>query len=181
MLNITEHYLNKLTFKILSLAITILFISACNDSETNQSKHKHTHQIIQAGEECHLCGMAITQFPGPKGQAFSKHHQQIKNFCSTNDLFAYILQPENKHNIAQAFVHDMSGKHWDKPEDSNMIDARNAWYVKGHKLRGAMGPILASFSSKEQAEFFIKLNGGEVLSFDQITPEILTGMSTHHH
>jgi copper chaperone NosL len=39
---------------------------------------------------------------------------------------------------------------------------------------GSMGPTLGSFAHEEDARAFIKQYGGEVLRFDQITPEMVT-------
>ncbi|MCP4325252.1 MAG: nitrous oxide reductase accessory protein NosL, partial [Alteromonadales bacterium] len=81
----------------------------------------------------------------------------------------YYLQPENKRNVTQLFVHDMSKMPWEELNDGHFIDAKTAWYVTGSSKRGAMGQTLASFSKKEHAEAFSKGFGGEVYSFDEIT------------
>ena len=139
--------------------------------------------IIQNGEECDLCGMYINRFPGPKGQVFERGGIPAKRFCSTRDMFAYALQPEHAHRIEHIYVHDVATAAWDSQENAQYIDAKTALFVTGHKLNGAMGPALASFSKKLDAEKFIQVNGGKILTFDEIDIEVLSMMSHQdmHH
>ena len=132
---------------------------------------------IESGDECHLCGMLIGKFPGPKGEMYLRRDPQIKKFCSTRDMLSFYLQPENTHNTDAIFVHDMAVTPWDNPDDEVFIDAKTAWYVSGMNKKGAMGGTLASFSTEETARQFIAGSGGELLSFDQITLTLLaTGL-----
>ncbi|WP_428774548.1 nitrous oxide reductase accessory protein NosL [Vibrio sp.] len=158
-------------FKTTLLIGLAALMSGCGDNEQQQMVRQAA--AIEAADECHLCGMVIANFPGPKGEAYEKEQQSIDKFCSTRDLFAYILQPENKRQIQQVFVHDMSKTPWQKPDDEYFIDAKSAWYVIGSEKKGSMGETLASFGEKSDAEAFSKEFGGKVYSFDQITLEIL--------
>jgi copper chaperone NosL len=128
---------------------------------------------IESSDECHLCGMLITRFPGPKGQLYEQRQQQVKKFCSTRDLFAHLLQPENSHRVSQVFVHDMAVSPWDNTGEM-YIDARQAWYVVKHSQQGAMGPTLASFKTREAARSFGEHFGGRVIRFEEVTLELLT-------
>lgn len=144
------------------------FLHGCSETPSESTEvFKAVH--IDDTDECHLCGMVINQFPGPKGQLFEKNRQSVRNFCSTNDLFAYLLQPENKHQIARALVHDMTASAWNDTRETALIDVKDAWYVGGHKLPGAMGPTLASFKEKAAAQAFIEQQGGNLLAFKDIT------------
>ncbi|GGC60294.1 nitrous oxide reductase accessory protein NosL [Marinobacter halophilus] len=124
---------------------------------------------FESGDECHVCGMVITNFPGPKGQAFTEREQNIRKFCSTKDMFAWFLQPENENRDHTLYVHNMAQTHWEHLEDTHLIDARKAWYVVGSNRTGAMGPTLASFETKTEAVDFAAEHGGEVLAFSDIT------------
>lgn len=158
---------------------SLVLISGCN-----QEKEKEVAApepvIIQNGEECDLCGMYINRFPGPKGQIFERGGIPAKRFCSTRDMFAYALQPEHKHRIEFIYVHDVATADWDNQEDAAYIDAKTALFVTGHKLHGAMGPALASFSKRIDAENFIKENGGSILTFDEIDVEAISMMNHQH-
>ncbi len=149
------------------LLIICSSVTSCNN-QTDKQLIRHLPVAIGAADECHLCGMVISQFPGPKGEIYDKRSESFQKFCSTKELFSWYLQPENKYNTAEIFVHDMSKSGWLKPDDGHLINAKKAWYVTGSKLTGSMGATLASFATKQQAENFSVKNGGRVLKFAQI-------------
>ena len=162
--------------------ITVLFtllltlaLTACSDN-SEQLKMLQQAVKIESGEECHLCGMLITNFDGPKGEAYRKEQgDHVFKFCSTRDMFSYYLEPENTRNVSQMFVHDMSKMPWgsDSIDDKHFIDAKNAWYVAGSEKTGAMGKTLASFSLQTDATAFAKEFGGKVLPFTAINQDSL--------
>lgn len=155
---------------VTSLALSFLLMGCGEDPQEKMLKQA---VAIESSDECHLCGMIIANFPGPKGEAFQKGHDDVMKFCSTRDLFSYLLQPENQRQVRQVFVHDMSKTPWQKPEDQYFIDAKEAWFVIGSSQTGAMGQTLASFSTKEDALAFSKKFGGKLYQFDEITIDIL--------
>lgn len=180
--------LSKTILKAASKAITLagLFslalLSGCSQEKVEAIAAPEP-VIIQNGEECDLCGMYINRFPGPKGQVFERGGVTAKRFCSTRDMFAYALQPEHQHRIEHIFVHDVATAPWDEQEKAQYIDAKTAFFVSGHDLKGAMGPALASFSTQADANQFIELHGGEVLKFSDIDIDTLSMMSHQemHH
>ena len=66
------------------------------------------------------------------------------------------------------------------PDDTHLIDAREAFYVVGSNLNGAMGPTLASFANKTDATDFAAEHGGNVLAFVDVTLEHLNNGMTMH-
>ncbi len=156
---------------ILMVSAALLLSGCFQDNEQQQMLKQAV--AIESADECHLCGMIIANFPGPKGESFVKNQEQVHKFCSTRDLFAFYLQPENTRQVTQMFVHDMSQTPWDKVNDEHFIDAKKAWYVIGSSKRGAMGQTLASFAKKEDATAFSKEFGGNVYPFAEITIDIL--------
>ncbi|WP_051303569.1 nitrous oxide reductase accessory protein NosL [Psychromonas aquimarina] len=144
----------------------------CSEADTQQQMVKQA-AAIENSDECHLCGMIITNYPGPKGEIFEKGSEQAAKFCSTRDMFSYLLQPENKRQAQHIFVHDMSKTPWNKLNDEYFIDARKAWFVVGSSKKGAMGKTLASFSRQDDALAFSKEFGGMVYPFDEITMDLL--------
>ena len=160
---------------ITALTIAVTSLMSCSD-KTDQQQMLHKAVAMESGDECHLCGMLITRFDGPKGEVFRKETgAQVFKFCSTRDLFSYYLDPENKRNVAQIFVHDMSKMPWgsDSIDDKYFIDAKTAWYVVGSEKTGAMGDTLASFSQQSDAQAFAKEFGGKVISFADINYDTL--------
>lgn len=153
----------------------LLFIGGCGNSE--KAPESRPPVAIGPGDECHVCGMLITRFPGPKGEVYVRGGSRPLKFCSTRDLFSYLLQPESV-GVTQIYVHDMGATEWVHPDDNAFVDARAAWYVVNQPLQGAMGPTLASFKRREDARVFMDKHGGELLRFDDITLELLADLTS---
>ncbi len=165
----------KLLALIVASTLLLTGLIACTDN-AQQAKVVHQAVAMESSDECHLCGMLITHFDGPKGEVFRKEQgDKVFKFCSTRDMFSYYLDPENKRNVAQMLVHDMSKMLWgsDSIDDKYFIDAKTAWYVAGSEKTGAMGQTLASFSQKQDAAAFAKEFGGQVLTFKEINLDVL--------
>ena len=206
-------HLSKLAFSrfLVCLLISLLLISCGNPEpdihhhgsahdqhghdQTSATKYDHqengydhqengiSNMHVNKPDECHLCGMVIQPFAGPKGLLEEKNSGQVRKFCSTNDLFSYALQPENLHTIHKIYVHDMSEVEWSSPQDSKMLDASKAWYVAEHDLQGAMGPTIASFKTEMAAHHFQSEHGGYLLTYAEINLELMTKlmqMPMHH-
>lgn len=92
--------------KCMFVTLIAMILFGCGESEQQQMVKQA--QAIEAADECHVCGMVIKNYPGPKGQAYQKGEENTVRFCSTRDMFSYLLQPENQRQIEQIFVHDMS-------------------------------------------------------------------------
>jgi len=146
---------------------------ACSPSEQDQVKQPAV--AFEASDECHVCGMVIGRFPGPKGQAFETRSGQMKKFCSTMEMIYWYLQPENRPNVTDLYVHDMAKTPWGDPQDTHLISAKQAYYVIGSDLQGSMGPTLASFSTQKAANDFIKDHGGKPIDFKSLTLTLLSG------
>ena len=158
------------------LFLTLFTLSGCGDSPVELQLAQNA-MAIERSDECHLCGMIINGFPGPKGQLYKRGNKQNMKFCSTRDMFAYLLDPEHQHAIQTVYVHDMATSPWDTPDDEFFINARTAWYVAGHERKGAMGPTLASFLNKDVAMTFAEQYGGKIYHFEDITQSLLQKIS----
>lgn len=153
-----------------ALGLSALLLAGCGSDEVALADP----EPITDGDSCHVCGMLIKELPGPKGQAFMDREQNARKFCSTTDLFAFLLQPENERRISHAWVHDVAVTPWSAPADDAFILASEAYYVVEHERRGAMGHTLASFRERHHAEAFTDTYGGRVLTFEEIDLELLT-------
>ncbi|TNE73542.1 MAG: nitrous oxide reductase accessory protein NosL [Gammaproteobacteria bacterium] len=160
--------MKQVTLRWLLAGIVVTILSACGDAQEHAAA-KPAPVNFESGDECHVCGMAISGFPGPKGEAITESDQQVRKFCSTKDMFAWALQPENRNRNHTLYVHDMAQTQWASPDDTALIDAREAVYVVGADRMGAMGPTLASFAKKEDARSFVEQHGGEMLMFPDVT------------
>ena len=157
-----------------------LGLMACAEPEKEQKSLDPV--AFHATDECHVCGMIITDFPGPKGQAVDA--SGVKKFCSAAEMLGWWLQPENHHAQSKLYVHDMGRSHWGTPDDAHLIDAKTAYYVLGTGLKGAMGVVLASFAEQAVAQKVASDTGGRVLRFEEIDLALLqqpAGMSHSGH
>ncbi|MCG7198632.1 nitrous oxide reductase accessory protein NosL [Marinobacter pelagius] len=164
--------MKRTTLNWLLAALAAVTLTACSGNE-EQTTAKPDPVHFESGDECHVCGMVIANFPGPKGQAITEKEQQVRKFCSTRDMFAWMLQPENVNRDHTLYVHDMAQTEWQSPDDTALIDAREAFFVVGSDRIGAMGPTLASFASEDAAQGFVMEHGGEILAYSDITLEHL--------
>lgn len=127
---------------------------------------------ITAGTVCELDGMLLADYPGPKAQIHRVGVTTPEFYCDTVELFATLLRPEAVHAVAAAYVQDMGRADWEQPQ-GHWIDARQAFYVRGSKRRGSMGPTLASFAQQADAQRFIDQWGGTLLRYGDIKPEMV--------
>jgi len=154
--------------------LALLLLAACGRQEA--VRRAQPPVPIGPDDVCAVCGMYITHYPGPRGEAYVEGRKAPLKFGSTRDFFAYVLQPEHRALLQTLYVQDMAATSWRHPKD-HWIDARKAWYVPESALPGAMGPTLASFLHKKDAEAFARRYGGRVLSFDQVTLRLITDLS----
>ncbi|WP_191488278.1 nitrous oxide reductase accessory protein NosL [Pseudomonas sp. FEN] len=155
--------------RALMILITCLGLAACNKSAAE--KQTLTPVAFHKSDECHVCGMVIADFPGPKGEVVEKG--KVRKFCSTAEMLGWWLQPENHLAETKLYVHDMGKSAWEKPDDHYLIDATKAYYVVGTKLKGSMGVVLASFSDEAVARKLASEQGGRVLRFEDIDLALL--------
>ncbi len=137
-------------------------------------------QPLTDEHSCLVCGMTIVNFPGPKGQV-CRRDQTMGMFCSTSDMFAWTLQPESKPATLRLYVHDMGVTDWENPSDDAYIDAHEAYYVIDHPKAGAMGPTLAAFGQRADAEAFAAEHDGRILRFDEVDFDVLSALAAQMH
>ncbi len=166
--------------RVMAVLFAGLLLAACDKAP--ESSFSDAPVAFHPNDECHVCGMVISEFPGPKGQVVER--DGVKKFCSTAEMLGWWLQPENHHDTARLYVHDMGRSHWDSPDDTHLIDARTAFYVLGTGLKGAMGVVLASFADETKAQKVAADTGGRVLRFAEIDLALLqqpAGMAHSGH
>ena len=135
---------------------------------------------IDRGTSCALDGMLLADYPGPKAQIHYSGLTQPDWFCDTLEMFNIYLNPEQARLVTAVFVQDMGKADWDKPV-GHWIDAKKAFYVFGSKRLGSMGPTAGAFASEADAKAFAAEQGGKVLRFDEVTPDManLDGGALH--
>lgn len=150
------------------LNLLILFlISSC----LSDKKITVTPIVVTELHQCAVDGMILKNFSGPKAQTFFKNRIKSKAtefYCETEEMFKVYLEPGMKARINELFVQDTGVIDWDHPV-GGWIKASKAIYVVDSKRRGAMGTTFAPFSNLLKAKQYIKLYGGKVLSFEQLS------------
>ncbi len=164
--------------RTLSLAMIVLALTACGKPAGSEAP---VSLDPSAGTYCSLDGMILAEHPGPKGQ-IRYTDGAVDYFCDTVELLSSLLQPEQARGVKGVYVQDMAQADWQKPV-GHWIDAKTAFYVADSKVHGSMGPTLASFAQRPDAERFAAQQGGKVLAFSEITPAMvkLDGGVVHDH
>lgn len=157
--------------------IVAIGLAACSDQ--NKPQISYDPIAFHSEDECHVCGMIIADFPGPKGQAVGR--DGVRKFCSTAEMLSWWLQPENQISGARLYVHDMAQGTWDQPDDDYLFDASTAWYVLGTPLAGAMGASLATFAQEQPARELAATHNGQVIQFADITQAVLHQAAASQH
>jgi copper chaperone NosL len=155
------------------LALTLLLaagLAACGDQATSNATLAPVE--IERGTACELDGMLLADYPGPKGQIHYAGQDAPVFFCDTTELLNTLLAGEQVRAVRNAFVQDMAKADWSQPK-GYWIEAKAAFYVVGSKRHGSMGPTIASFADKADADRFSQEYGGKVLSFAELKPEML--------
>lgn len=163
--------------RLAGMAVVALVLSACAEPANVDT----TATDLKGDEICELDGMTLSDFPGPKGQIRYADGKTIY-FCDTVELLSQVVSPEQVRAIAGAYTQDMAKTDWEQPK-GQWIRVQDAFYVEGSRRVGSMGPTLASFASRADADAFAREHGGKVLPFSEITPEKvqLDGGMNHDH
>ncbi|MFC1747639.1 nitrous oxide reductase accessory protein NosL [Pseudomonadota bacterium] len=141
--------------------ITFALVSGCSENADDSATSEPVNLTREAF--CLLDGMILLDHPGPKGQVVLKNGER-HYFCDTKGLFSVLHDPNYKNKIDQAFVQDFGKRKWDSYKD-RWIEANLAFFVMDSRRIGAMGPTLASFGGRTDAEAFANEFGGVVLTY----------------
>ncbi|MEF8843063.1 MAG: nitrous oxide reductase accessory protein NosL [Haloarculaceae archaeon] len=172
----------------------LLAASFAGCSGAPQSSEPPDPVTLSSGTQCDVCGMVVGDHPGPNGEIFydserPETHGNPARFDSLRGcLFPYYFQHERLDWGAVAvYVTDYSTVDYalsredgrtfisSHTDAASFTDARSALYVVGSGVHGAMGEDLLPFSVRADADAFAADHGGDVLAFEEITPETLEG------
>lgn len=156
------------------LFVGVLLLAACTPNTP-----KVAAQEPGADTACALDGMMLRDFPGPKAQ-IQYAEGKPDFYCDLMELFAVVLNPEQKRAVAGLYVQDMGKADWEHPS-GNWIEARSAFYVAGSRKQGSMGPTFGSFATLQGAQDFAAAQGGKVLRFEQIGRDMVSMGSSAAH
>lgn len=134
---------------------------------------------IPADARCPVCGMYPARFPRWAAQTVFRDGAS-HYFDSPINLFAFLQRIDRyskryaPEDVAVSYVTDFESGQW--------IDAHQAFFVQGSTAFGPMRAAdLPAFSSRKSADAFARSRGGKVLTFTQITPELIQSLSSNVH
>ncbi|MGI9505362.1 MAG: nitrous oxide reductase accessory protein NosL [Geminicoccaceae bacterium] len=121
------------------------------------------------------CSMTVIEHPGPKAQIFVADAAAPLWFPSVRDMFAYTMLPEENQDIRAIYVSDTGATDdYANVAEGAWLEAQNALYVLGSEIDGGMGlPEAIPFADHDQAAAFAREYGGEVVSFDDVSPDFV--------
>lgn len=136
-------------------------------------------QQVQRATRCPVCGMYPSRTPQWTAQIVF-NDQSASSFDSPVDMFRFLNNMalfDKQHkatDIGAIYVADYGTKAW--------ADARKAFFVHGSTARGPMNdPNLPAFATREAADAFAKAQGGKVLTFAEVTRDIIKSLNTSSH
>ena len=120
-------------------------------------------------DRCPVCGMYVEKYPNWTATVVFEDGSQVF-FDGPKDLFKFLLDPakygHEESSIANVFVTDYY--------TTKLLNARETLFVVGSDVMGPMGPELVPIANPEHAESFRADHGGDhVLTFDQVTPDVI--------
>ena len=84
--------------------------------------------------------MNVLEHPGPKGQIILASRIEPVWFSSARDTFSFTMLPEEPKDIRAIYVSDMAkAPSWEQPGANNWVDAKQALFVVGSRIKGGMG------------------------------------------
>jgi len=129
---------------------------------------------VPADVRCSVCGMFVAKYPNWLAQIQYGTSGKTKFFDGVKDMMVFYFEPQkyggaSREAIVGIFVKDYYSLKW--------LEAQKAFYVVGSDIYGPMGHELIPFASEEAAESFYKdHHGKEILTFDDITPELIESL-----
>lgn len=162
---------------LLAVVCGALALTGCNEQKTAEAPPAPVE--LTAAAIGHYCGMNVLEHTGPKGQIILASRAEPVWFSSARDALSFTMLPEEPKDIRAIYVSDMAkAPTWEDPGTANWIDAREATFVIGSRMRGGMGAEEAvPFSDKAAAEKFAQDHGGRVVAFSEVPSDYVLGAS----
>jgi len=117
--------------------VAVMTLAGCKNETAEAPPPPHELTAVAIGQ---YCGMNILEHSGPKGQIILASQDDPVWFSSARDAFSFTMLPEEPKDIRAIYVSDMAkAPSWDRPGERNWVDAKQAFFVIGSRLKGGMG------------------------------------------
>jgi copper chaperone NosL len=155
----------------------VLALAGCNDKQTAEAPPPHALTARAVGN---YCGMNVLEHAGPKAQIILASRLEPVWFSSARDAFSFTMLPEEPKDIRAIYVSDMAkAPSWEKPGADNWVNAKQAFFVVGSRVKGGMGADeTVPFSDRAAADKFAAENGGDVVTFAEVPRDYVLGVGT---
>jgi copper chaperone NosL len=152
------------TLALAAALIGALAVAGCDERTAQAPPAPHDLTAEAIGR---YCGMNVLEHPGPKGQIILASRNDPVWFSSARDAFSFTMLPEEPKDIRAIYVSDMGqAASWEEPGAANWVEARDAFFVIGSRMKGGMGaPETVPFSERAAADGFAAENGGRIVRF----------------
>jgi copper chaperone NosL len=156
------------------ILLAALTLAGCKNETVEAPPPPHELTAAAIGR---YCGMNIAEHSGPKAQIILASQDEPVWFSSARDAFAFTMLPEEPKDIRAIYASDMAkAPTWEKPGERNWVNAKQAFFVIGSKMKGGMGADeTVPFSDKPAAEKFAAENGGRVVRFADMPSDYVLG------
>jgi nitrous oxide reductase accessory protein NosL len=150
-------------------------------AESSQAMVKQPMEIPE-NATCGKCGMYPARYPRWQSQIIF-NDDTMTPFDGCKCMFNFIFamdkfdQKHSKNDIAVAWVKDFNTGKW--------LNAEDASYVVGSNMMGPMGKELIPFADQAAAMKFHEGQGGTMMKYEDINPEVMKtlgmgGMKMEH-
>jgi nitrous oxide reductase accessory protein NosL len=159
--------------KTARILILIFFIQLLVFTSFLHANGKAT-DTVSSQVRCSVCGMFVAKYPNWLTQIQYDDPKQTSFFDGVKDMMVFYFNPERyeappREAVKNIYVKDYYSLNW--------FSAKDAFYVIGSDVYGPMGHELIPFGSKDAAESFSKdHHGKKILTFDEITPELIDSL-----
>lgn len=148
-IKLTELKMQRYKMNIILISLIILF--SCS---------KEISPLLYDVDQCEHCRMILTdrkygaEIITKKGKAFK--------FDATECMLKYLKEKKtDERDVDKYFVIDLS-------EPGKLTDATSATFLISPKMRSPMGENISAFADKNTAEKYLKENGGDILSWEDL-------------
>ena len=133
-------------------------------------KRKATGKIKEPAEKdvCTVCGMPPAKHPRHNCQILAMDDSTL-HFCSTQCMVNF--NTEQSKYMKEPVKTKMA---WVTLYSDGMYEsAVGSYYVVGSQINGPMGMEAIPFKFKNNAEEFVRVNGGKIVSFQELMPTLI--------
>ncbi len=119
------------------------------------------------GDKCPVCGMFVSLYPSWTAEIVFQDGTYAV-FDGPKDLLKYYFNISRYNNTKT--VKDISGTYITEYYTTNMMDAKDVYFIRGSDVMGPMGKELVPVKGKREALTFMRDHGGKkMLQFNEIT------------